>query len=401
MFTSKGESHVWLVRYRCFQARTSDATIAVKLCCLNHLWRQVEVHAKRMVKRGFAILAAFWTWWTSRALYRQAVLALMMKTPPQSTRIPSQGSVSFLTVGEAADQQRLDNFLHSRLKGAPKSLIYRIIRKGEVRINGKRAKAESRLNEGDQVRVPPLRLTDNSDKPVASAELLAHLEAAVLYRDEHLLVLNKPAGLPVHAGTGMRLGVIEAMRCLLPDYPGLELVHRLDKGTSGCLLMALTGRARKALSAAFREQQVKKTYHLVVAGRWPRRLQRVESALRRQPERSGERRVEVAAEGKPALTEFRMLTSFAAATLMEAKPATGRTHQIRVHATESGHPLLGDDKYHNATSLALSKQLGVRRLCLHAAALQFNHPETGATLFVKAPADEAFKAVLARLEAGG
>ena len=124
-------------------------------------------------------------------------------------------------------------------------------------------------------------------------------------------------------------------------------------------------------------------------------------ALRRFAVRSGERRVEVAAEGKPALTEFRMLTSFAAATLMEAKPATGRTHQIRVHATESGHPLLGDDKYHNATSLALSKQLGVRRLCLHAAALQFNHPETGATLFVKAPADEAFKAVLARLEAGG
>ena len=322
---------------------------------------------------------------------------------PQPTRSATETrpAVRVLEVGEAADGQRLDNFLHARLKGAPKSLVYRIIRSGEVRVNGKRAKAESRLAAGDAVRVPPLRLADSDPSPLPSSELANRLKDAVLYRDTHLMVLNKPAGLAVHAGTGMRLGLVEALRALFPEYPGLELVHRLDKGTSGCVLLALDGRARRALSDAFRSREVEKRYELIVAGRWPARLKVVDSALQRQPERAGERRVEVDPEGKSALTRFQILKQYRRATLLQALPETGRTHQIRVHAAASGYPLLGDDKYGTPASTALDRDLAVRRLCLHAAALQFRHPVSGKQLCIEAPQDAAFTAVLERLAKEG
>jgi 23S rRNA pseudouridine955/2504/2580 synthase len=322
----------------------------------------------------------------------------------------AQGAGSFnavqqLVVGEPNADQRLDNFLLGRLKGVPKTLIYRIIRKGEVRVNGKRAKPEQRVVQGDVVRVPPLRLAEQGAPALPGAQLQQHLRAAILHEDEQLLVLNKPAGLAVHAGTGMKLGVIEALRAMYPEVAGLELVHRLDKGTSGCLLLAKTGKARKALTDAFREQHVHKVYHLIVAGQWPQKLTRVELALQRQEERGGdqgggERRVEVDPEGKAARTDFRVLQRLGtAATLVEARPSTGRTHQIRVHATAQGFPLLGDDKYSTPQSERLGKQRGVHRLCLHAAALEFRHPVSGQLLRVEAPYDEAFTRVLKQLAA--
>lgn len=313
----------------------------------------------------------------------------------------AKAAVQLLTVGEAAQEQRLDNFLLARLKGAPKSLIYRIIRKGEVRINGKRAKPESRLTEGDKIRVPPLRLAEQGDKAVPGEALQQHLRLAILLEDSQLLVLNKPAGLPVHAGTGMKLGVIESLRSMQPEVAGLELVHRLDKGTSGCLLLAKTGKARKHLTQAFREQQIHKVYHLLVAGSWPARLTRVDLALQRQAERAGERRVETDPDGKAASTEFRILKKFRQATLLEARPATGRTHQIRVHATAMGHPLLGDDKYHTETSTELTQALGVKRLCLHAAELRFSHPVEDRVVNVTAPYDAVFSRLLQQLETAG
>src|SRR5690606_29791337 len=178
-------------------------------------------------------------------------------------------------------------------------------------------------------------------------------------------------------------------------------VHRLDKGTSGCVLLALDGRARRALSDAFRSREVEKRYELIVAGRWPARLKVVDSALQRQPERAGERRVEVDPEGKSALTRFQILKQYRRATLLQALPETGRTHQIRVHAAASGYPLLGDDKYGTPASTALDRDLAVRRLCLHAAALQFRHPVSGKQLCIEAPQDAAFTAVLERLAKEG
>lgn len=304
--------------------------------------------------------------------------------------------VQVLAVAEHQQDQRLDNFLVARLKGVPKTLIYRIIRKGEVRVNGKRAKPEHKLEAGDQVRVPPLRMSAASTPQVPGMGLQAVLRAAVLFEDEHVLVLNKPAGLPVHAGTGVKQGLIEALRAMYPELPGLELVHRLDKGTSGCLLLAKTGKARRALMTDFRDKAVHKIYHAIVAGAWPAQTTTVAASLQRQAERGGERRVEVDAEGKEARTDFRILQKLKGATLVEAKPLTGRTHQIRVHAALAGCPLLGDDKYNGKTA-----RKDIRRLCLHAAEVRFMHPDSGRTLVLKAPYDAAFTQILASLAAAG
>jgi len=343
-----------------------------------------------MDKLGSAILAPF-----------QDSLVRCMSGIEDQSRGAGSNLVQILAVGDAAAQQRLDNYLLARLKGAPKSLIYRIIRRGEVRINGKRAKPDTRLEPGDQVRVPPLRLAAPGELPVVGKQLQESLRAAILYEDEELLVLNKPAGMAVHAGSGMKTGIIEALRSMMPETPGLELVHRLDKGTSGCLLLSKTGKARRVLTEAFREQNVHKTYHLLVAGAWPVKLRMVDLPLLRQPERSGERLVAADPKGKSATTLFRVLRLFhKQATLLEALPTTGRTHQIRVHATSQGHPLLGDDKYFDEASVLVSKKLGAKRLCLHAAALEFTHPTTGERAKMEAPADETFTRILQRLEAG-
>lgn len=320
----------------------------------------------------------------------------MVSTAPDTspdTRTP----VQMLEVQEHQQDQRLDNFLVARLKGVPKTLVYRIIRKGEVRVNGKRARPEQKLVCGDQVRVPPLRLAAARELQQPGAGLQALLRAAVLYEDEHMLVLNKPSGLSVHGGTGVKQGLIEALRAMYPDLPGLELVHRLDKGTSGCLLLAKTGKARRALMTDFRDQAVHKVYHALVQGAWPRELSLVDASLQRQPERGGQRRVEVTPEGKTARTEFRVLQRLQDATLVEARPLTGRTHQIRVHAALAGCPLLGDDKYGTPGPTGAD----IRRLCLHAAEVRFRDPHSGRTRVVRADYDAAFNEALALLATKG
>lgn len=323
--------------------------------------------------------------------------ALMSRPPASDRPVPA---VQLVEVTEPSAGQRLDNFLLRRLKGVPKTMIYRIIRKGEVRVNGGRAKPELKLRQGDKVRIPPVRQARAGDPVSPGQELRARLREAVLLEDEHLLVINKPSGLAVHAGTGGQLGVIEAFRSMYPEHGGLELVHRLDKGTSGCLLLSKTGKARKALTLAFRSRDVEKRYHLIVSGRWPAAVTQVDMPLQRRPERGGERRVVSDAEGKSASTEFRILRTYGKATLLEASPATGRTHQIRVHAAETGHPLLGEDKYQSAHSAALSKALGIRRLCLHAAQLSFAHPLNGKLLTVNAPYDDSFSRAVEQVAAG-
>jgi 23S rRNA pseudouridine955/2504/2580 synthase len=302
--------------------------------------------------------------------------------------------VQILEVAEHQEDQRLDNFLVTRLKGVPKTLIYRIIRKGEVRVNGKRAKPEHKLEAGDKVRVPPLRLPSAKEQQKPGAQLQSLLRQSILFEDEDMLVLNKPSGLPVHGGTGVKLGLIEALRSMYPDVPGLELVHRLDKGTSGCILLAKTGRARRALTDAFRSHDILKIYHALVAGAWPKQVKTVDASLQRQVERGGERRVEIDEEGKEARTDFRIVKSFGAATLVEARPLTGRTHQIRVHAALVGCPLLGDDKYNDDRTNAAFARRGIKRLCLHAAEVRFPHPASGKVVQIKADYDAAFNQAL-------
>ena len=320
---------------------------------------------------------------------------------PISAPQADKSAVQLLEVSEHQQQQRLDNFLVARLKGVPKTLIYRIIRKGEVRVNGKRAKPDQKLETGDKVRVPPLRLPSAKELQQPGAQLQALLKQAVLFEDDAVLVLNKPAGLSVHGGTGVKLGLIEALRAMYPELPGLELVHRLDKGTSGCILLAKTGRARKGLTEAFREHHVLKVYHAIVAGEWPKQVKIVDVSLQRQAERGGERRVEIDEDGKEARTDFRIVQRFGMATLVEAKPLTGRTHQIRVHAAWVGCPLAGDDKYNNKHSNAAFAKLGIKRLCLHAAEVRFPHPVSGKTVQIKADYDAGFSQALKSLAQAG
>jgi 23S rRNA pseudouridine955/2504/2580 synthase len=278
-----------------------------------------------------------------------------------------------VTVGPEHDGQRIDNFLRTELKGAPKSLIYRVLRTGEVRVNKGRAKPETRLAAGDVVRIPPLRLTEAM--PVRVGEGLKDtLEAAILYEDDSLLVLNKPAGLAVHAGSGVNVGVIEALRAARPEEKGLELAHRLDRETSGVLVLAKTRPALMQLHELLRGDTVKKSYRALVRGSWPDRVREVNAPLAKNSLRGGERMVEVQDDGKEAQTLFRVLERFHGSTLVEAMPVTGRTHQIRVHAAHAGHPLAGDDKYGDPQFDRQLKASGLGRLFLHAARIQIPRP---------------------------
>ncbi len=283
---------------------------------------------------------------------------------------PGSG-VRHLIVGQE-DGQRIDNYLLRELRGLPRSRVYRMLRKGEVRVNGRRVKPTHRLAPGDTVRVPPVRglpgtVTDDAPA-VISAGVLAALEQSLVFEDDELLVLNKPAGMPVHGGSGLAFGAIEALRRLRPEAD-LELAHRLDRDTSGCLLVAKSRRRLLELHRALRDREVKKDYRLIVLGRWPRRLRTVRLPLRRYLLGSGERRVRVADDGKPSRTDFEVLACTDAASLLSARLHTGRTHQIRVHASASGHPVAGDSKYSSPAQQAAVAAVGVHRLCLHAEAL--------------------------------
>lgn len=305
--------------------------------------------------------------------------------------------VQWLDISTEQAGQRIDNFLLRFLKGVPKSHIYRLLRKGEVRVNKGRIKPEYRLKSGDQVRIPPVRVSES--KPASpSGQSVQKLADAVLYEDERLLVLNKPAGMAVHGGSGLSYGVIEALRVLRPQAPYLELVHRLDRDTSGCLLIAKRRSELRMLHELLRKGGVDKRYLLLVQGDWSQGPYRVNAALKKNLLRGGERMVRVDEDGKTALTHFHFLESYAGASLMEAELKTGRTHQIRVHATHAGHPLAGDDKYGDADFNRRMRRLGLKRLFLHAHTVAFEDSERRRNIHVSAPLSADLRKLIQQLE---
>lgn len=301
-----------------------------------------------------------------------------------------------VVIGEESAGQRLDNFLFRHLKGVPKSRVYRMLRGGESRVNGQRAEPSRRLAPGDEVRIPPVRtaLPEQAGQPRIARSLLDR----ILYRDEALLILDKPAGQAVHGGSGVSLGIIEQLRAELPEEPFMELVHRLDKETSGVLVIALKRAALVELHRMLRDGEVAKTYLALATGAWRDALRNVRLPLRKYLTGEGERRVAVHADGQAAHTVFRLMRRHPGYSLLEAELKTGRTHQIRVHLAALGHPIAGDDKYGDAESNRCSKKQGLRRMFLHAARLAFRHPVSGAPLRIEAPLPEDLERFLQGLE---
>ena len=292
-------------------------------------------------------------------------------------------TVSKHQIAEDAGGQRIDNYLLKILKGVPKSHIYRILRSGEVRINSGRIGADYRLQEGDEVRLPPLRTADRAQRAVPPVN--AQLEQAIVFEDEHLLVLNKPSGLAVHGGSGVSFGVIEQLRAQRPQARFLELVHRLDRDTSGLLLLAKRRSALTTLHEQLRSGRVKKYYLVLTKGIWRNKKQAVRLNLHKYVLASGERRVAISAEGQESHTVFELQRSWSEFSLLRAELKTGRTHQIRVHLAHLGFPIAGDDKYGD---FELNKRLlktGLKRMFLHACKISFEHPATRELLELEAP----------------
>ncbi|UDJ88058.1 23S rRNA pseudouridine(955/2504/2580) synthase RluC [Erwinia amylovora] len=307
-------------------------------------------------------------------------------------------AVHFIAITADEAGQRIDNFLRTQLKGVPKSMIYRILRKGEVRVNKKRIKPEYKLEAGDEIRIPPVRVAEREEENVSpKLAKVAALEAAIIYEDDYLLVMNKPSGTAVHGGSGLSFGVIEGLRALRPEARFLELVHRLDRDTSGILLVAKKRSALRTLHEQLREKGMQKDYLALVRGQWPSHVKAVRAPLLKNILQSGERVVKVSSEGKPSETLFKVEERYAIATLVKASPVTGRTHQIRVHTLHAGHPIAFDDRYGEAGFDQQLSGTGLKRLFLHAAALRFTHPNTGEIMRVEAPLDEQLKRCLAVL----
>ncbi|KGK21175.1 23S rRNA pseudouridine(955/2504/2580) synthase RluC [Vibrio navarrensis] len=304
--------------------------------------------------------------------------------------------VQSVEIDEDMAGQRIDNFLRNQLKDVPKSMIYRIVRKGEVRVNKKRIKAEYKLQAGDVVRIPPVTVEEKTPEVAPSTKLnrVAELEQQIIFEDDHLLILNKPSGTAVHGGSGLKFGAIEALRALRPEARFLELVHRIDRDTSGILLVAKKRSALRHLQAQFREKTVKKYYFALVMGEWKNSCKVVNAPLLKNEVNSI---VRVSSNGKPSETRFSVLEKFTQATLVQASPITGRTHQIRVHTQYSGHPIAWDDRYGDRRFDAYTGQHGLDRLFLHAANIRFVHPATEASMEINAPMGEQLEAVLASL----
>ncbi|HET8552453.1 MAG TPA: RluA family pseudouridine synthase [Gammaproteobacteria bacterium] len=292
--------------------------------------------------------------------------------------------------------QRIDNFLFRTLKGVPKGHVYRLLRTGQVRVNGRRVKPTRRLEDGDDIRIPPVQQA-SAQPPARGIQDLSWLKDCIIYEDDSLLVLNKPAGLAVHGGSGLSLGAIEALRALRPQAPYLELVHRLDRDTSGCLLIAKRRSRLRAMHELLRNGEVEKKYLALLSGRL-NDAGAVDVALRKHQIAGGERRVHVDETGKAAETHFKPLTIYEQGTLVEARISTGRTHQIRVHAAHLGHPVAGDDKYGEHETNREWRRLGLKRMFLHAASIGFTAPWNDVPLAFDAPLGEELKALLDRLE---
>ncbi len=305
--------------------------------------------------------------------------------------------VQLLTIEAEHDGQRIDNFLKTQLKGVPKSLIYRILRKGEVRVNKKRIKPEYKLCTGDEVRVPPVRVAEKNELPSANLGSIQRLESQILFEDDAMIVLNKPSGMAVHGGSGLSFGVIEGLRALRPEARFLELVHRLDRDTSGVLLVAKKRSALRSLHEQLRVKTMRKQYLALVRGQWQPHVKVVNAPLRKNDLQSGERVVRVSSDGKPSETRFRIARQFADATLVECSPITGRTHQIRVHTQHAGHPIACDDKYGEAAFDEKMRAQGLKRLFLHAWKLSFTHPADDREMQVEAPLSPELEAFLGKL----
>jgi 23S rRNA pseudouridine955/2504/2580 synthase len=308
--------------------------------------------------------------------------------------------VEYVTIDEDNFEQRIDNFLLTKLKGVPKSMIYRIVRKGEVRVNKKRIKPEYKLQIDDIVRIPPVRVAekDNRKAPSPNLSRVSQLEDRIIHEDNHLIVLNKPAGIAVHGGSGVDYGVIEGLRSLRPQQKYLELVHRLDKDTSGVLLVAKKRSALKHLHEQLRSKTMQKDYLALVRGQWQASDKSVKAPLLKITLKSGERIVRVNKEGKESETRFKIMQRYQGCTLVKASPVTGRTHQIRVHCQYAGHPIACDDKYSEQQFDDSMRALGLDRLFLHAAELKFTHPENNEVTQVKAPLDPVLLSTLEKLK---
>lgn len=315
------------------------------------------------------------------------------RTPERADEMPGDGPatatiapdrVTYLTVGDDAAGQRLDNFLLRLAKGVPKSHVYRVVRSGEVRVNRARAAVDQRLAVGDELRIPPMRLGTSLRPAPPPAGM-----PPILYEDEHLMAIDKPAGLAAHGGSGVAHGLIERVRAARPHQPFLALAHRLDRETSGILLLAKSRKALVGLHRQLREGQLDKRYLALVRGDWVNDRQHVKLALTKFVTRTGERRVAVDAEGQPSHTIFSLRARYGSFSLLEAELRTGRTHQIRVHLAHLGFPVVGDDKYGDfeLNRRVARGEFGARleRMFLHAASIRLRHPVTGGALDLEAP----------------
>jgi 23S rRNA pseudouridine955/2504/2580 synthase len=317
---------------------------------------------------------------------------------PMSLPEKSSNAVHILSIESGYEGQRIDNFLITYLKGVPKSLVYRILRKGEVRVNKGRIQASYRLQVGDQVRIPPVRMAEKEPQTRLDDRLLNRLEAAILFEDKRVIVLNKPSGLAVHGGSGLNFGVIEAVRQMRPDERQLELVHRLDRDTSGCLLIAKKRSALRSLHELMRTGGIDKRYLALVNGHWHRDRIDVDVPLLKNTLQGGERVVVVDPRGKESLTRFSVRQRYSHYMLVEARLMTGRTHQIRVHAAHLDTPILGDEKYGDAEANKQARSLGLKRLFLHAETLRFRWPDEKQDQHFKAPLEPELNKFLSALK---
>jgi len=313
------------------------------------------------------------------------------RTSANNERNDASPGVRKVTVAEDRDGQRIDNFLATQLKGVPKSLIYRLVRTGQVRINGKRAKPDTRVSGGDEVRIPPVRVGAPGETAAPATGQAQRAAQAIIFEDRDFLVLNKPAGMASHGGSGVDFGAIELLRAARPDET-LELAHRLDRDTSGVLVFARRRAALTALQELIRDGEIVKQYLALLGGRPKRAKFEVNAPLRKSNLQGGERMVRVSDEGKPSLTAFKIISTYADASLAEVTLYTGRTHQIRVHAQHVGHALAGDEKYGDRERNKRLREFGLRRLFLHAARFEF--ALAGKTYSFSAPLAADLAAVL-------
>jgi len=325
-------------------------------------------------------------------------MAYDTRTKPGSQAPGAASQVQYIEAEAGDEGQRLDNFLVRVLKGVPRTHIYRLLRKGEVRVNSRRAKPDQRLAAGDRVRLPPVRRAEPGESRPAGTSLQRLVTESVVYEDDDLLVLNKPAGVAVHGGSGTSHGVIEALRSARPDARELDLVHRLDRETSGCLVVAKRRAALRELHRQFRDGEAEKRYLTLLLGHWNLGRKRIELPLDTDERRSGERHVAVRSGGQIAVSTFEPVQFFGnTASLVDVKLDTGRTHQIRVHAAHAGHPVAGDDKYGDRERNHALRALGLTRMFLHSASIGLTRPGTREPLQVSAPLGEDLRHVLDRL----